>query len=198
MTTYNRNLNYRSNIYEIALLAEVHPLSIINSIRNNDDAVTPFLSPYFLAGVGYFSFDPEGRIPNSTTWVRLQPLSTEGQGFPTYPEREAYKLQQVNFPFGLGVKYELNRLLNVRLEAVYHYLTTDYLDDVSTSYIDPADFDSYLSPVNAKFAKELADKQLNSNPSANGIGSQRGSPGVKDSYLSVSLKLSFILGRTKR
>ena len=40
-----------------------------------------------LIGVGYFSFNPQAKLGNR--WIDLQPLSTEGQGFPEYPDRKA-------------------------------------------------------------------------------------------------------------
>jgi hypothetical protein len=69
-----------------------------------------------------------------------------------YPERKEYKLTQLNFPLGAGIKLECSALLNLRLEILHRITRTDYLDDVSTRYIDPSLFQKYLSPNKASNA----------------------------------------------
>ncbi|MEO5944709.1 MAG: hypothetical protein ABIP30_00845 [Ferruginibacter sp.] len=190
---YNRNLNFRSSIKEVSVMAELHPLYIFIdwTSRDNDP---PKLSPYLLGGVGYFSFNPQTQLGNR--WVDLQPLSTEGQGFAEYPDRKVYKLQQVNFPVGVGAKYELSPFLNLRAEFLYRILKTDYLDDVSTRYIDPALFSTYFSGAKLANALALNDRQLVRHTSPTG-GGKRGSPNQNDAYFSFNVKLSFVLGREK-
>lgn len=192
---YNRNQNFRTTIAEGSVMAEIHPLFIFINYAERDE-YPPKLSPYLLGGVGYFSYNPQGQDPLTKNWVDLQPLSTEGQGFAEYPDRTPYKLQQVNIPIGVGFRYELSRLFNLRLETIYRVLNTDYLDDVSTRYINPALFDTYFTPAKAALAKRMADKQIVPKTSPLG-GGRRGSPGEKDAYFSVNLKISLILGRNK-
>jgi hypothetical protein len=188
---YNRNLHFESNITEACLLVEFHPLSIMNK---EGYAV---LSPYLLAGTGIFKFDPRARINNH--WVNLQPLSTEGQGFREYPGNEAYKLVQINFPAGLGLRYEVSALVNVRLEMVYRFLQTDYLDDVSTRYIDPARFYSNLSGPDAMIAELVADRSSELLPGNHRQeGEIRGNPKNNDGYFSCNLKIGLILNRKRR
>ncbi|MBL7729038.1 MAG: hypothetical protein JNM68_15185, partial [Dinghuibacter sp.] len=110
---YERNLNFRSNITEFSAVAEIHPMYF----NLKDDREPPRLSPYVLGGVGMFSFDPQAQLNN--TWVSLEPLRTEGQGFKEYPDRKRYKLRQINIPVGAGVRYEIGPLLNARLEIVH-------------------------------------------------------------------------------
>jgi len=188
---YNRNLHFRSNITEFSLMTEIHPLFIFIdwSWREQEP---PRYSPYLLAGVGYFSFNPQAQL--GKRWVDLQPLSTEGQGFPEYPDRPVYKLKQVNFPVGIGLKYELSSLLNIRGELVYRILNTDYLDDVSTTYIDPQAFLNNLPSNVASNAIALSDRQRNK---ITGPGGKRGSPAEKDAYFSFNLKLGLNIGRER-
>ena len=113
---YERNLSFRSEIRELQLSVEVHPLFILN----NYDEEPPRFSPYAIAGIGLFSFDPEAKLDGN--WIRLQPLRTEGQGFREYRDRKPYHLTQFNFPVGIGVRYELNDNLNVRMELVHQNL----------------------------------------------------------------------------
>lgn len=192
---FNRNLNFRSTITELSLIAELHPLFLFIDWANRDDP-PPRFSPYFLVGIGYFSFNPQGQVPGTNRWVDLQPLRTEGEGFATHPDRPVYKLKQMNVPVGFGVKHELSRIFSVRLEGVYRILNTDYLDDVSRTYINPIEFVNNLPPGKAALARRMADKQIISKTSPLG-GGKRGSPGEKDAYFSLNLKLALILGRQK-
>lgn len=192
---YNRNLNFRTRIYDATAMIEMHPVFMFINWASRDQS-PPRYSPYILGGVGYFSFNPQGQVPGTKRYVDLQPLHTEGQGFPTHPDRPDYKLKQINFPLGFGVKYEVSRLFNLRLETVYRKLNTDYLDDLSTRYINPAEFDLYLSPQKAALAKIMNDRQINpvATPSTN---RKRGTATENDAYFTINLKVSLIIGRDK-
>ena len=190
---YERNLSFRSNITDFQLSFELHPLYIFGS----PDKALPLLSPYVVGGIGYFSFDPEAYLNGE--WHRLQPLHTEGEGFDEYRDRKPYKLSQVNYPIGAGVKYELNSTFNLRIELVHRILTTDYLDDVSTTYIEPDLFSKYLPGQQALYAELLADRQRELNPGHVTIpNEQRGDPTGKDSFFSIQVKLGFTFGRESR
>lgn len=193
-TRYNRNCNFRSNITEFSLTTELHPLFMFIDYTERDED-PPRYSPYLLAGVGYFSFNPQAKLGNR--WVDLQPLSTEGQGFVEYPDRPVYKLKQINYPVGLGIRYELSDVLNLRGEFVYRVLKTDYLDDVSTTYVDPIAYTNPangMSAVNQATAFQLSDRQLNK---VTGPGGKRGSPAQKDGYFTLNLKLGMYIGRER-
>ena len=190
---FNRNLNFRTSITEVSLVTEWHPLFLFITWEGKD-VEPPRYSPYILAGVGFFSFNPQGQLGNR--WVDLQPLRTEGQGFSEYPDRKVYKLQQMSIPLGIGIKYELTPLLNVRGEFVYRKLFTDYLDDVSTSYIDPALFQNYLSGSTLRDALAMNDRQLINKNGPQG-GAKRGSPSQKDAFFSFNLKIGLLIGREK-
>lgn len=188
---FNRNLSFRSSISEFSLMTELHPLFIFIDWTNRDDD-PPRYSPYLLAGVGYYSFNPQTKFENR--WVDLQPLSTEGQGFSKYPDRQPYKLKQLNFPVGIGVKYELSDLLSLRGEFVYRVLKTDYLDDVSTTYIDPQEFYNNFPVSQATLAEQLADRQRSKVAFA---GGKRGSPAEKDAFFTFNLKIGLAIGRER-
>ena len=191
---YERNLSFRSNISEFSATFEIHPLFIFKKYDEND--VIPRFSPYALAGIGFFSFNPQAKLLNQ--WVDLQPLSTEGQGFAEYPNRKPYSLHQVCFPLGVGVKYELSSMLNLRAECVYRILTTDYLDDVSTSYIDPSVYSNYFTGTKLTNALLLNDRQYELNPThITNPGDQRGNPKNNDAYFTFNVKFGLVLGREK-
>ncbi len=191
---YERNLSFRSNITEFIAVAEMHPLFIFKKYDENDEL--PRYSPYVVAGVGFFSFNPQAKLLNK--WVDLQPLSTEGQGFAEYSKRKPYKLQQISFPIGVGVKYELSPMLNLRAECVYRFLSTDYLDDVSTNYIDPNLYSNYFTGSKLTNALLLNDRQYELDPTHITVdGDQRGNPKNNDAYFTFNLKLGLIFGREK-
>lgn len=193
---YDRNLSFQSQISEYALIAEFHPLNAFINWRAKD-MDPPRISPYLMAGIGYFSFNPQALNKNGDL-VDLQPLHTEGQGFAEYPDRKEYSLSQVNFPVGLGVLYEVTPTIKVRAEFVYRFLSTDYLDDVSTNYIDPSVFSNHLNPTDASNAIFLNNRDQGYNiPSLSNInnvpGRKRGDPTNDDSYFTFNLKVGFQL-----
>jgi hypothetical protein len=184
---YGRNLHFRSSIREWQLSVETHPL--FWKLTNDD--VIPSWSPYLQAGIALFSFNPEAKLNDQ--WHRLQPLSLEGQGFAEYGDRKPYKTSQLAIPLGLGVRYETGPRFNIRLECVYRILFTDYLDDVSTAYIDPSLFAQYLDPSLANIAHHLHYRAVERRPGAAVvIGEQRGNKQNNDAYFSVLLKLGYV------
>lgn len=190
---YERNLSFKSRISEFQLALEVHPLMF----RDLDKYDPPVISPYVVAGAGYFSFDPQAQL--NGVWHRLQPLRLEGQGFTEYPDRKTYKLSQINIVGGLGVRYQLSPMLNARLEFIQRKLFTDYLDDASTGFIDPTLFYNYLSPGQAAIAQQLYDRK-NELPTYDGSVPvlERGDPKDNDSYFTIQFKLGLTLGRQRR
>lgn len=189
---YERNLSFKSPLSEISLGLEFHPLML----KDYEDG-PPRLSPYVAVSGGRYNFDPQAKLDGQ--WYSLQPLSTEGQGFAEYKKRQPYKLTQFNVGMGLGLRYEINSLLNARLELNHRILFTDYLDDVSTDYIDPNLFPTYLPSNLASVAQRLYSRRGELNPSDHTIiGEQRGDPKDKDSYFTILLKLGISIGRPSR
>lgn len=184
-TTYgrsDRNLSFRSPIQDFQFSAEIHPFFF----KTWEEDAAPYFSPYIVGGIGFFAFDPRALLDGK--WQRLQPLRTEGQGLPGFPQRIPYKLLQVNVPVGFGVKYEVSSILNARIELTYRLLFTDYLDDVSKTYVDPLLFDALHSPERARAARKLAAPNANVAP-----GSERGNPENNDAFFTIQLKLGVTL-----
>lgn len=188
---FNRNLHFRSRIIEFALLCEAYPLQLLF------DNGHPLVSPFLIIGIGLFRFNPRALLNGN--WVALQPLRTEGQGFKTGNSLPVYNLTQLNFPLGLGIRYEVSALVNLRFEIMYRILRTDYLDDVSTRYTDPQTFVAYLKGADLRNAIALADR---TNEIVPGLyhqpGSIRGNPKNKDCYFSLNLKVGYTLNRKHR
>lgn len=191
---YRRNLHFKSNITEFLLTAEFYPITLL---QDNEYKKARIYSPYIIAGIGFFHFNPQAQLNGQ--WIDLQPLHTEGQGFTEYADRVPYKLTQINFPAGAGIKVELSALLNLRFEILHRFTRTDYLDDVSTRYIDPSLFQGYLSPENTQLALQLHDRQKELNPfHETQPGAVRGNSNKKDTYFAAQLKIGLIIGREKR
>lgn len=195
---YNRNLSFTSKISELSVIAEFYPVFLFINWASRDD-YPPDFSPYLLAGMGYFSFNPQTTLNGKT--VDLQPLRTEGQGFAEYPDRKPYKLHQINFPVGMGMKYDVASNLILRAEFLYRITTTDYLDDLSTRYVNPTLFANYFSGTHLADAIALNDRRSKNNAEypINPKGGQiRGNPKNNDAYFSFNIKLGLTLGREKR
>lgn len=187
-----RNADFKSKLTEGILVAEFYP-TVFFEYEPSD--IFHKLRPYGLIGVGVFHFNPQGTDPLTGGMVNLKQLHTEGQGFPEYPDRPEYKLTQLNIPMGFGAKYFVSESMNVSLEVVHRKTFTDYIDDVSTNYIDPALFYAHLPLSQAQVAERVANK------SGGAIGStvyqpgaKRGTPQNNDGYYSVNIKIGFRLG----
>lgn len=191
-----RNLDFRTNVWEVNGNIELFPTMLFNTDPDNE----PRLRPYGLIGAGVFHFNPQGSLTNAQgnkTWYNLHPLRTEGQGMPEYPYSKPYNLTQFNVLYGGGLKYFVSDRVNVSMELLYRKTFTDYIDDVSKRYIDPKDFSKYLSAADASLAYQLSDK-------AKGIifpgmtrynaGDQRGDLKDLDTYFSVIAKVGIRLG----
>lgn len=194
-----RNLDFRTNIVEGYLAVEFFPFMILNNVQDRQ----PRLRPYGVAGIGMFHFNPQGSITDASgnkTWVFLHPLRTEGEGMKEYPGRKEYKLTQFNIPMGFGLKYFVSERLNLSTEFLYRKSFTDYIDDVSTNYIDQNLFARYLSAADASIARQVSDKTIGIvTPGINRYapGTQRGNPKHDDAYFNLFLKIGIRLGEVE-
>lgn len=192
-----RNLDFKSHMWEAYTAIEIAPTMLFAKYDDYD----PRIKPYGFIGIGLFHFDPQGSLTNANgaqTWYKLQPLHTEGQGFPEYPNVKDYKLTQVNIPMGAGIKYDLSSKVTTAVELLYRKTFTDYIDDLSTTYIDPFYFTKYLSAADAAIARKIHDKTITSlSPGVNqrvSPGDQRGNVNNNDAYFSFVLKLGIKIG----
>jgi hypothetical protein len=188
-----RNLGFRSMIREMHLGAEIFPVVLCR----NGYVDPPAAGPYLSCGMGYYKFSPETMWNGQ--WHALHPLRTEGQGFAEYPGRKMYALAQFNVGGGAGMRWRVSEILALRLEICYRFLWTDYLDDVSSTYVDPKLFDKYLPPERAMLARQLYSRKKERDPAAvTTPGDQRGNPGNRDSYFTILIKTGFIPARKRK
>lgn len=191
-----RNLDFRSNISEAYLALEFFPLMVFPGIAE----MSPRMRPYGVMGIGMFRFNPQGSLTDGNgnkTWYDLHPLRTEGQGMTEYPDKKPYSLTQYNILMGGGMKYYLSDRINISTEVLYRKCFTDYIDDVSTTYIDPNLFDKYLSAQDAAIARQIHDKMygiVTPGVTRYAPGTDRGHADQGDAYFSLLLKVGVRLG----
>lgn len=120
-----RNFHFQSSIKEFHTGVEYRFL--------NPERIV--VSPYVFIGVGVFMFNPY-TFTQAGEKKYLQPLGTEGQGLKEYPGRKPYRLTQASIPYGFGIRWQVNCNLNVGVGFRQAKTFTDYLDDVSTGYVN--------------------------------------------------------------
>ena len=190
-----RNLDFKTTVLEGYVALEIFPTMLLKLSEHE-----PRLRPYALAGIGFFHFNPKGSLTDAAgnkSWYYLQPLRLEGQGMPEYPYSKPYKLTQVNIPIGAGLKFYASDRLNLSAELLYRKTFTDYIDDVSTKYIDPAIYNKYLPAQEAALAYKLSDKSIGiiyPGMTRYPANTQRGDTKDGDTYFSVMLKIGLRLG----
>jgi hypothetical protein len=186
-----RNLHFKTSVLEGYIAAEIYPTVFLEKY---DERKGKF-RPYGIVGIGMMKYKPKAMLDGQ--WVELQPLRLEGQGMAEYPNSKPYKLVQKEVPMGFGFKYYIKENMYVGLELLHRQLFTDYIDDVSTGYIDPILFDSYLSAADAAKAKRLYYRGTYAGAvsSPQNIQTyQRGDPTENDAFFSTILRFGWRLG----
>lgn len=179
-----RNLSFNSNIWELAVQGDFNFFKFVPG-----DPYYRF-TPYITFGIGAFAYDPYAYYQGQKVFLR--PLGTEGQGTAAYPDRKPYGTMALCFPFGVGVKYNWNDRTNIGFEIVYRFTTTDYLDDVSTTYVGADKFPP-LPDGSPSLAYLLQDRSYETGDVIGIEGRQRGYPKQKDAYVMAEITVSFNL-----
>lgn len=178
----NRNLSFKSDIVELSGQVEFNflPYETGNSLYS--------WSPFVFIGASIYNHNPKAEASDGQ-WYSLQELGTEGQGTTSFQNRKKYSLTQLSIPFGGGIKIGVSENFNIILEYGLRKTFTDYLDDVSMTYVGrpfPTEFDN--------ITMELSDRRIDENP----IPSARGDETNNDWYSFSGITLSFrIKGNTK-
>ena len=170
-TMQQRNLNFKTKILDWELTAQY------NFFDLNDR----WWTPYVFGGVGIFHFNPYTK-DSSGHKTFLKPLSTEGEGFMAGVKN--YKLTQFSIPIGFGADYSLNEDMRVGIEFGYQKTFTDYLDDVSTVYVDQTSLLNARGQTAVDLAWRGDEKGGTPYPAA---GVDRGNSKHKDGYYYVAL-----------
>ena len=173
----SRGLRFESDITEAALVIELQPFQL--QLGNTT------LRPYAFVGAAVFRFNPMTTYGNLT--LELQPLGTEGQGLPGYPE--PYTLSQAAIPVGGGIKWQTGDRWTIGLEYGGRKLFTDYLDDVGSQVINYGDLVSGKDEVTAFLSNPNLD------PASDDLSQTYRRGGAEsDWYSSLGLTLAYRLG----
>ncbi len=172
---YVRNQHFRNDIKELSAVM------VWDLKKHTRTFITrPEFIPYLFAGIAVFHHNPKAQVPtfdavhysveapspivdfdpryqdgkgnnvSPEDWIALKPLRTEGNSYSNF----AFAI-----PVGAGVRYKVNRYWDLSFEISYHQTFSDYVDDVSTYYLNPEDFgtgpQANLSRIMAYRSNEL-------------------------------------------
>ena len=173
-----RNLSFNTNIWEIALQGDFNFFKFIPG--NPDYSFTPYIT----LGVGVFTYDPYALTNGQKEFLR--PLGTEGQLI-GYNGRKQYSTLALCIPLGVGIKYNLSEKINFSIEVAHRFTGTDYLDDVSTTYIGAGNFTALST------AALLQDRSVEIEPNNPlGVeGRQRGWSKQRDQYIIAEIGITY-------
>ena len=191
----NRNLNFKSHLFEAAVRLEVsffasnvgHRYGIKKTLsRRHKGKSNEFIA---FIGIGGFYFNPKGKNPQTGVYEKLYPLRTEGQGLPGGPKK--YSRIAISVPMGIAWRMTLNKLWCIGLEFNFRPTFSDYIDDVSKTYYNKAALLEAYGPKSVLMADPSLGNIPNATaPNGDGTGAQRGDKN-KDSYMAVQ----FTVGR---
>lgn len=173
-----RNLSFYTKVDEVALCVRYEPFRSINSLKNNDLSITPILS----MGMGLISFNPKALYNGKV--VELNPLKTENVN---------YSLIVPVIPIYIGLKTYLPNQMSIQIDLGYRYVFSDYIDDVSTIYIDPMTKINTMPKDIAQLAIAMSNRSTYGTQYdyIAGVGQQRGDATNNDGYIIGQICLSY-------
>ncbi len=168
-----RNLSFKNELNEAALVLE------FNYLKYGPQVLHEHFTSYLFLGVGVFTHNPQAYL--NGVWYDLRNYRTENVGYGTFG---------MAVPFGIGIKYMLNKRFAFESQLGFRKTFTDYLDDVSNVYPD----------IQARFSDggligaTLTDRSIEKY----GVpqfknGYKRGDPGHNDWYMNLSIGLTMRL-----
>jgi hypothetical protein len=172
-----RNLNVRNNMIEAYsefewFFFEINDLGRTYRYKDNFRA-------YVGLGAGVMYHNPQAFYQGD--WVNLRPLTTEGR---------RYTAVTMTIPASAGFYFTINKQYRIGWNLCWRTTTTDYLDDISTTYADPSVLPSPL-------AAALANRAISNDadPAAffsHAPGQKRGDPTHNDSFLTTNIEFSYV------
>ena len=220
---YARNLSFRNDIKELQVGIEVYLLPNYGGPSRR----LP-LNAYLFVGAAIFQHEPMGQVPDADyqadqsgavpvesagEWVKLRPLQTEGV---------SYNNIEFSIPISVGAQMRIpGTQLNAGIEFGIRYMFTDYIDDVSTNYVDLATLEanggqlarimsdrSSVPVSNDGDLRDLSGLSINDGQphgyftsgliGAGSDGAVRGNPDNNDFIFMTQLKLTYIIGGVVR
>lgn len=188
-----RNLSFKSDIVEFSVQGEWN-------IRGYEQTKTSYgWSPYLFAGISVFRFNPKAQFHYQSymmdaslqaqdgDWIELQPLGTEGQETTKFNDKRRYSLTQLSVPVGVGAKWQLDDYWAFGFEFGVRKTFTDYLDDVSSIYVD----NIIVGGASGPMAVALKDRSMEVGQTPFENGDARGNSATKDWYVIGGLTLTY-------
>jgi hypothetical protein len=183
-----RNLSFQSPLYEFGINTEININHLLKGLNKYGVKI------YYTTGINVFKFNPKTFVRNEFGVVEiidLQPLGTEGQGLPGFNDK--YKLTQFNIPFGIGFRFHLFDNFEMGIELVPRVTFTDYIDDVSGTYVSYDDLIAANRQVAAIVANRMGE-YLGTDAVSLPTGTARGNPDDNDWYFFSGVYLSYNWG----
>lgn len=177
----NRNLSFRNTLTEVSAVLEINYFDY--QISNREYPYTPYL---FLGFAGFVS-NPQGKVAGTDDWVDLRTIGTEGQNL---DDGQPYKKINFAVPFGIGFRANMFKGSAISVFLGARKTFTDYIDDVSSFYVDEQ-----------LFASEDQQFVNNSKSNDSGFSSQegtlRGDPSTNDWYFIGGFMLNIKLNKKR-
>ncbi len=178
-----RNLSFESDLIEWGFTSEISFNSVFKRLNKFG------INLYLVGGVNLFHFNPKA------TWqgkeYRLQPLGTEGQNY--LPGKSRYALTDISITHGIGVKFDVAPNIVMGVEIAPRRTFTDYIDDVSGTYVSYNELLENQGQIAATLANRTGE-YLGSSPVNVSTGTGRGDPSDKDWYLFTGLFIGYKIG----
>lgn len=164
-----RNLNFKSSITEVASVFEFNYLKYGVGVLDNS------FTSYLFLGFAFFGFDPIGYYNGQ--YYELRNFQTEGPS-------NTYQPYSFAIPFGMGLKWRINRNYSFECQFGFRKTYTDYLDDVSKTYPNMQE---------GSVVAMLSDPSIliNGGKFVNKNGYKRGNSDFNDWYMIAGVSLSY-------
>ncbi|MCO5273491.1 MAG: DUF6089 family protein [Flavobacteriales bacterium] len=184
-----RNLNFRNDMLEIYARPEF-TLFQDNDLGGRGRYRTDFRLFAYVGAALYLS-NPKGQLNHTGEYFGLRDLDTELAG---------YSSMGFAVPAGMGFHFTFKRRHRVGWDFGWRTTFSDYLDDASTVYADPAELPGGATGQAALLANQsgyiYGPDGLTPDPvglAQYTAGNKRGDPTHNDSYLTMTLTYSYVL-----
>ncbi|MEO5645495.1 MAG: DUF6089 family protein [Bacteroidia bacterium] len=194
---YWRNLSFRNQTWEANATCqfnfyEVNDLGHTYRYKDNFRA-------YVGLGIGALYHNPKAYYQGA--WVPLRPLMTENH---------SYTKITMTIPAEIGFYFTLNKHYRIGWNLCWRTTFSDYLDDVSTVYVDPATLSSPLAVALYDRTDHAAANTYGANNDNPGFGNnfgyhtyidsdgnqhlnKRGDPTHNDSFITSNVEFSYVI-----
>jgi len=174
----SRNLDFYSQILDGSVTFEFNFFPYIHG------SAEEYYTPYLFGGLSMMRYNPKTTLEDET--YTLRDFGTEGQ----FVGGE-YGFVTASFVFGMGFKWDINRDWSLNAQLSGRNVFSDYIDDVSGLYAEPATLASQRGAEAPFLANRSADLDFGS------AGTQRGNGKSNDIVYFFSIGVMRYIGQLK-